>query len=169
MNLLNFSLNKGAVLGLLLIIFTFILHFLDAIQNQMLASMAWLIVIGGIVWAHSEYKKQNEGFMSYSQGLGIGVLVSLIGGLIVSVFSALLMHFIDPTILKNILNQTRRKLEQDPRMTDEIIEQTMSITETMMQPHWLIIISLISYLIVGLILSLIIAAFTKKTPETPFA
>ena len=76
------------------------------------------------------------------------------------------MNFIEPEFLTNTLAGTEQKmLEQNPNMSDEQIEQALSITKKMMSPMIMIAMALIWTLFVGFIISLISGLILKKSDE----
>ncbi|MCU0444345.1 MAG: DUF4199 domain-containing protein [Microscillaceae bacterium] len=162
------GLRAGLVYGLVMVIYSLIINFAGLTMNPNMGYLVWLIIIGAIVWAHIEFKKNNGGFMEYSQGLGLGVVMVVIGGIISGIFSIIYMTFIDANLLKNMLTLAREQLEKQPSINDEQIEQIMKFYEWFFQPHWLFLMSLVSSAIFGLIVSAIISIFTQKTNPDPF-
>src|SRR5690554_1567266 len=112
----------GVILALALIIYSMLLQVTGMVTNQALGIVAYVIYIIGIVWAHKTYKESGDGYMSYGQGLGLGMIVSGVAGLISSLFSYFYLKFIDDSMLSEILNQSRIALEEQG-MDDEHIEQ----------------------------------------------
>jgi hypothetical protein len=162
------GIRSGLVYGLTMIIYSLILNFTGLAMNPTMGYISWLIIIGAIVWAHIEYKKANGGFMEYSEGLGLGIITILIGGLISGLFSIIYMTFIDPNFIKNMLTLAREQLEKQPNLNDEQIDAMMKFYEWMFQPHWLFLMGLLGGAIIGLIISAIVSIFTKKTNPDPF-
>jgi uncharacterized membrane protein YeaQ/YmgE (transglycosylase-associated protein family) len=130
-------------------------------QNRALTSLAFVILIVGIVLGMKDYRAQNNTFMSYGQGLGIGSLISAIVGLIGSMFSMFYLEFIDNTIIKQSMDKAREDMETRG-MDDAQIDQAMSMTEKFMTPGIMFAMGVLSYVIIGFIISLIIAAIMRK-------
>jgi hypothetical protein len=162
------GIRSGVVYGLIMIIYSLILNFTGLAMNQTMGYLSWVIIIGAVIWAHIEYKKANGGFMEYSEGLGLGIITILIGGLISGVFSVIYMTLIDNNFIKNMLTQIREQLDKQPNLNDEQIDAVMKFYEWMFQPHWLFLIGLLSSAIVGLIISAIVSIFTQKSNPDPF-
>jgi hypothetical protein len=73
------AIRYGLIVGMITVIYSLILYITDLqITNQFLSYVSFLILIVGIYLAHQNFKKENGGYMTYGQGLGIGSLVSLI-------------------------------------------------------------------------------------------
>ncbi|QNP51020.1 DUF4199 domain-containing protein [Hymenobacter qilianensis] len=81
------GLRYGLLTGIVSIIYSFILLAANLEQNTALSLLGIVILIGGIFLAHKNYKENNGGFMSYGQGLGIGVILSLVSGLLGAFFA----------------------------------------------------------------------------------
>ena len=159
-------LRYGLLAGLLSVLFTFALYATGQETNQWLPWLGIVIAIGAIYLAHNAYKGQNKGFMSYGQGLGIGMLVTLVSAVLSSVFSYVYRTFIDPDMTARILDKSREKMEAAGNMSDEQIEQAMKMAAKFTAGPIALVFGLVFALLLGLILSLIIAAITKNAkPE----
>ncbi|GAA4364539.1 hypothetical protein GCM10023185_34130 [Hymenobacter saemangeumensis] len=155
----------GLLTGLASIIFSFILLATDNSQS----SLRWLglvITIGGMVLAHNEFKKHNQGFMNYGQGLGIGTVMSAVGGVLNTVFSYVYMTFIEPGYMARIMEQTRAKMEENAGLSEEQIDQAMAMTEKFSGGGWLLVFGILGSVLFGFIIALLVSAITKNSrPE----
>jgi hypothetical protein len=158
------GLKNGLILGLVFIIYGMILQFLnlDVKTMQYLGYLNFVILIVFVVLAQKAFKEGGDGFMSVGQGLGIGMLVTIIGSVISSIFSFIYLKFIDDSIIQKTLDYTMEEMERQG-LDDAVIEQSMSFTEKIMTPEILPIISVIQMAFIGFILVLIVSLFTKKT------
>ncbi|HEV7348256.1 DUF4199 domain-containing protein [Telluribacter sp.] len=156
------ALKYGAITAVAVIVFSTLLNVTGLNQNQGLASLAFLILIGGIIWALKDFRQQNGGFLSYGEGLGTGTLVSAIVGLLASTFAMFYMEFIDNTIMQQSLDKARDDMERRG-MDDAQIDQAMAISQKFMSPGIMFITGILTYVIFGFIISLIVAAVMRKT------
>lgn len=160
------GIRYGVLTGLVIIIYSFILFATGQEMNQALGLVSLVLPIGGIVLAHKAFKQANAGFMSYGQGLGIGVLLSLVSGLLTSVFSYVYRTFIDPDLAGRMMDQMRTKLESAGSMSDAQIDQTLAMSTKFSTGPIGFAVGILSALLVGLLFSLVIAAITKNSkPE----
>ncbi len=160
------GLRYGLLTGLVSIIFTFILFAIGQEGNGGLASVAFAILIVGIVLAHKAFKATNEGYMSYGQGLGIGVLVGGVNGVLTTVFNYVYRTFIDPDMVARAMDQMRAKLEEAGSMSEAQIEQIVSASTKYSGGAFGLAIGIVSGFLLGLLFSLVIAAITKNAkPE----
>ena len=155
----------GLLAGLVSIIFSFILF---VTQNDQ-SPIRWLglaILIGAMVMAHNAYKKANNGFMSYSQGLGIGVIMSGVSGVLGTIFNFLYMKFIDPEYMSRLMETTRTKMEEKGGMSDEQIDQTVVMMQKFSSGGWMVLFGVVGSMLFGLLIALVVSAITKNSkPE----
>lgn len=160
------GIRYGALTGLVIIIYSFILFATGQEMNQALGWVSLVLPIGGIIFAHKAFKQANAGFMSYGQGLGIGVLLSLVNGVLTSVFSYVYRTFIDPDLAGRMMEQMRAKLEEAGSMSDAQIDQALAMSTKFSTGPIGFAVGVLTVLLFGLIYSLVIAAITKNSkPE----
>lgn len=155
------SLKWGLYIGLVMIVWGLVMQIAGLVGNQLLGSVSYLFLIAGIVLAHKEFKTNGDGFMAYSQGLGIGTLLSVVSGAISVVFSYIYVKFIDDSMLTIVRDLQVEKMEEQG-LSDAQIEQAMEIAGKFMVPEVMFPLALLSMVFVGFILSLIVSAFTKN-------
>jgi hypothetical protein len=159
------AVRYGVLTGLVSIIFSFLLLATGQEGNVPLSMLGFVIWIGGVVLAHKFFKAHNGGFMSYGQGLGIGTLISAISGAMGAIFRYVYMEFIDPSAMQRTVDAARAKLESQG-MDDAQIDQAVAMTQKFSSGPMGMVIAIISAVVIGFILSLIVAAITKNTrPE----
>lgn len=156
------GLRFGLLTGLLSIIFSFILYVTQADQSP----VRWLglaILVGGMVMAHNAYKQGNSGFMDYSEGLGIGALMSVISGMLSTAFSFVYMKFVDPEYMARVMDTTRAKMEEKGGMTDEQIDQAMRMMQKFSAGGWMVLFGVLGSLLFGFLIALVVSAITKNS------
>jgi hypothetical protein len=155
------GMNIGLITGLVMIVYSLILYIAGLPTNQTLGYFSFIILLGGIVWSHQQYKRNGDGYLSYGEGLGLGTVVSGFAGILSSIFSFIYMTYIDSGIREEIKNQQIIALEQQG-LSDEQIEQAMGWMEKMMTPGAMLFTGIFSLIFFGFLFSLIISIFTKK-------
>ena len=156
------GLRYGLILGLLSIVFSLILQMTGMATNNWLGSIGYIFFIVVIVLAHKAFKEGGDGFMSIGQGIGIGTLLSLIGGTLSSIFTFLYLKFVDDSMLQTIREKQIEGMEAQG-MDDAQIDQAMEIAAKFSGPVAILIIGIIGSVFIGFIISLIVALFTKKS------
>ena len=159
------GLRYGLLTGLVSIIFSFILFVTHADQSP----VRWLalgILVGAMVMAHNAFKQGNGGFMNYSQGLGIGVIMGGISGVLSTAFNFLYMTFIDPEYMGRIMETTRAKMEEKGGMSDEQIDQAIKMVQKFSSGGWMVLFGVVGSVLFGFLIALVISAITKNSkPE----
>lgn len=161
-SLRQIGIRYGLIVALIMVVYSLILQFAGLAMNRPLGFLSYVILIAGIVVAHNTFKRDGDGYMTLGQGIGIGMWITLVAGVISSVFSYLYLRFIDDSVIQKAMDEAVTQMEERG-MPDDQIDQAMKITEKFMQPGAMMIIALITMLILGFIVSLIVSAITKKT------
>ena len=157
------AMKWGVYAGVALIIFDLVLYVLgmkSASGSNPIQYLGFIVFIAFVVMAIKSYAEAN-GYMSYGQGLGTGVLTSVITGLIIAIYSFIFVSFIAPDFMDGAMDVARDQWEAQG-MSDEAIEQAESLAGMFMGPAAIVIMSLLTYTIFGLIISLVASAVLKR-------
>jgi uncharacterized membrane protein (DUF106 family) len=160
----KFALNYGLILGAVSVIFAFMLYTLDmhyqggaAVIGVSLLLSIVVIVIGMI-----QFKKANNGYMSFGQALKIGVGIGLVGAIIGVIFNQLLINFIDPETMTKAMEYQREQMMATGLTTSQVDAQ-MEMAKKFSTPTMQIAFGLVGSLFFSFILSLIPALILKKS------
>lgn len=161
------ALRYGVIVGLVFIVMGMIFQLLDLDMEtlQIVGNINYVFLAIGIVFAHKAFKDGGDGFLSLGQGLGIGTLISLIGGAMSGIFSYIYLKFIDDSMLTKIRDLQIEKMEEQG-MDDAAIEKAMGFAEKLMSAEMIPVWTIVGMLFFGFIISLIISLFTKKSNPT---
>ena len=163
------ALNYGIIWGLL----TIVLSVISYVTDTYLERPWWLtvagvaIMVGVIVYGLKAYKFENEGFLSVSESLKVGLAISLIAAIIGTIYNYIFMTVIEPEFVTQSLDLAREQMvSQNPDMTQEQMDMAMGISEKMMTPMIMSAMGIIFTLFLGFITSLIAGLVMKvKRPE----
>lgn len=155
------ALKWGVIIGIINILYSTAIMVSGQIGNQAMGYAVYLIIGVGIYLALNDFKKENSGIMSFGQGLGLGTMMSTIVGLISSFYSFAYIKFIDSTITDQILKNAEREMEKKG-LPDDQIEQAMEYSKMFMSPGVMFVAGVIFTVIMGFIISLIMAGIMKK-------
>jgi Protein of unknown function (DUF4199) len=162
------ALKWGLISAICSIIYTTILYFTGMWKTSAFAWIGYIFLAGGIIMAMREFKSQNNDYMSYGEGLGIGSLLSAVSGVISAIYGYIYMNFIDNTMTQQIIEMQSTKMAEQG-MTEEQIDQAMQMAGKFMTPGMMFIFTVLGMLFFGFILSLIISAIMRKNkPEMDF-
>ena len=157
------GLKYGLILGLIFIVYGMILQFLnlDVQLMQNLGNVNYVIMVVFVVLAHKTFKQDGDGFMTLGQGIGLGMLLTLISSVISGIFSYIYLKFIDDSMIQKSLDFQIEQMEKRG-MGDDQIDVAMRMTEKFMTPEILPILSIVFLCLAGFVISLIVSLITKK-------
>ncbi|MDI9880864.1 DUF4199 domain-containing protein [Flectobacillus longus] len=155
------ALKWGIIIGIFSVVFSTLIMVLGLMGNQAVGFVAYIVIGIGVFMAMNAYKKENNGFMSYGQGLGIGVLMAAVSGLLSSAYSFVYMKFIDPSVMDQIFKKAEADMEKKG-LSAEQIDQAMEMSKVFMSPGAMFVWGVVGSILLGFVFSLIIAAFVKK-------
>lgn len=159
------ALRYGLITGFVSIIYALILYITKSNTNTTLSWLGMIIPIVGIWLALDAFKKENGGFMSYGQGLGIGTLLTTISGVLGGIFTYVYVSFIDTTVLTRMREMQVLEMEKKG-LSDTQIEDAMSMAESFSGPGMMLVMSILFGALMGFLISLIISAIKKNNrPE----
>jgi len=154
--------NYGLILGLAIMIYTLILHFLGAGQNQVAGWVNMIFMVVAIqVGTKSLRDNIQEGYISYGRAVGSGMLIILFASVIQAFFIYLFYTYVSPEGLQNIFTAMEESMMQQGSSDDEI-EMTVKLFKSVTTPASMAIATIFSSAFWGLVISLITSAFLKK-------
>jgi hypothetical protein len=156
----------GLLTGLVSVIISFGIYALEMDQNPVVRFVTLAVLVVGIILAMRNFKAQNGGFMSYGQGLGVGVTVSSVVGVLSAAFTYVYTTFVDPELMTRIMDKARVDMETKG-MSEVQIDQAMAFSAKFMTGPVMLLFTFLGSIIIGLLISLIAAAFVKN-PQPEF-
>ena len=173
----KFLMNYGAILGLLLVLVAVLqraMGIIDLENPTLVLTVNTFLIAAVLLFSIQKYRDLiNNGFISYSQSVKVGVSITVFSSIIFGFWKIVLINYIDTDYSTlAIQKQQQMILELDNTMPgfidniDQKLDDIENNLSSQYRPHTIMINEIISKAIGGLILSLIIAFFTtKKNPE----
>lgn len=165
------SLSKNAFIyglytSLAMILMSLMFFALDMHLKTWPGYFSYVILIAGIVLAILNYRDRlNRGFISYSHGFQTGAIISAVVAVALAAYIYIYHTVINPEGVQQLLDLTQEKLAERG-LSDDMIDQQIEMSAKFMKPGLMAIFSLIGQLIFGLIISLIVPLFLKKTDDS---
>jgi len=128
-----------------------------------------LVLAVMIFLAHKYFKDNGDGFMTIGQGTGIGFWMCLVSSSISSVFTYVYVKFIDAGFIQQMMDKTREGMEEKGTMSEEQVDQAMSITSKFMTPEMMLIFGMVFGILFGVLIALVVGLFTQRKNPEPFA
>lgn len=162
-------LQYGILLGIISVVFGLMIYFLDMhyTQEPSVGVVSILIFITVITIGQYNFKKENQGYLSLSEALKLGMGIALISGIISISYQLLLVNVIDPNTTDKMMEIARNKLIDDqPELSQEQVDQFVDMQRSFTTPGMTIAFGLIFSLFFGFIISLISGLILKRNrPE----
>jgi uncharacterized membrane protein len=160
----KYALTYGLILGALGVVFALMLYSLDMHYQggMMVLGVSLLIMLAVIVIGMMQFKKDNNGLMTFGEGLKVGVGIGLIGGIIGILFNQIMAGLIDPEMMDKAMEYQRGLLMETTKMTPDQIDAQMEMGKKFSTPSMQIVFGLIYSIVASLLLSLIPALILKK-------
>jgi len=158
------SLTSGLYLGIVLILVSVVLYVAGLTFETWVQYISYPILIAGAAYAQISYRKSLGGEMTYGQALGVGVMSIIFASVLSSIYAYILYTVIDPSLLEQIRLMTEQKIIEQG-VPDEQLDTAMNIAMKFQTPAAIAIMGIFGGALIGLIISLITAIFTKKNPS----
>lgn len=156
------NLTNGLILGLIGIVYSLLLYFLDMSTNKSLGRVFFIIQIVVLFFLVKSYRDNYmHGMITYGQALGAGVIICLYYAIIMAVFTYILYGLIDPSLINKLL-AISEEAGLKKGYSQEQIDMGMKFSKKIMTPPVMAIIGIIVNMFFGVIFSLIVGIFVRK-------
>lgn len=156
------ALKWGIISAIISVIFTVIIY------NFELWKIFWIALVFGIVvtvtilvLAAKEFKSLNNGFVSFSEGLGMSMLIIVVSGLISNSFNQLYVNVID-TSIKGKITDMQEEMYVKQGLSQEQIDMAMEQVGRFNNPSMQFLFGMLFSVFFGFLMALIISAIMKK-------
>ena len=161
-NVWKANLTNGLILGLIGIVYTLVIYFLDLTINKVQGYVFLLILIVALYFLVKSYRDNYmHGYMTYGQAVGAGVVIFLYYAIIIAIFTYILYAIIDPGLIDKQLAAAEEMMAKRG-MPQEAMDAGLKIQKKMMKPEIMAPMSIFGNMLYGVIMSLIVAIFAKK-------
>ncbi|WP_438973029.1 DUF4199 domain-containing protein [Polaribacter sp.] len=164
-------LNNGLYYGVVLILSSLIVYalgmHLDPTGGYINFAIMAVAIIGFPIIGMSTFQKANGGFLTWGQGVKIGVGIIIIGTLVSIVYQHLFTTFLEPEFYAQVEEVTRKGL-MDAGLTEDQIEAQVEMQSKFQGTIIGDAIGLLFMAFVGFVVSAIIAAVKKKSEEETY-
>lgn len=125
----KYALTYGGILGLVGIVFFFMLYSLEMHYERdwKVMAVSVLLLAGVIFLGISTFKKDNDTYLSLGQALKTGIGIALISVLISIAWQYIFMTFIEPEYMDKMMEIQKQALIEDGRLTMDQIDQQMEM------------------------------------------
>jgi hypothetical protein len=157
---------KGVILSIISIVFSVIVYVFNLYEMQSLTYLNYAIFLGGLIYGAILYSNENKNQVTFGNVFAHGFKTTAVIIVITVFYTVIAFKFLFPDMMELMLTISRKQMLKDPKLTDEMIEQAISMSRKYFLP-FVIGFSIIGTGFLGLIGSLIGAAVAKKK-SNPF-
>jgi MFS superfamily sulfate permease-like transporter len=156
------NLTNGLIMGLFGIVYSLVMYFLDLSFNKLQGWIFFLIQIVILYFMVKSYRDNYKyGMITFGQALGSGVIIFLYYAVIMAIFTYILYAIIDPDLMdKQLAFAEEQMLKRG--MPEASVEAGMKFNQKIMKPAIMAPFTIFNSMFVGVIMSLIVAAFVRK-------
>jgi Protein of unknown function (DUF4199) len=160
--------SKAILLTLILIVIDLIGGFAHLRFEGWFRWISTIVMAIAIIVFCIQFGKQQVEGVTYGKVFGYGFKIALLVSVFVVVYSLISINFIFPEYIDQVLLKTRTDLQAKGGMSDEQIDQAVSMTKKFMTPVPMSIFIFLATLFFGTIAALLGAAFAKKSEPNAF-
>lgn len=167
------ALKWGVYTALAELLTTSIRYALNQYINPLFSLLELIILVTGTILAMREFRNSNGGWMTYGEGIGLGLLMFTIIGIMNTAYQQIYQTYVDPTYVERALNQTRDMWERFGA-TDDLLDQFDEQAENAKggsgkgTAGLAFIGGVLGWILGGLVLSLLVSAFMRRIKTNPF-
>ncbi len=160
--------RRAFIYGLLIAvagaILTFIIGNLEYETQQLVGWIGLIFPVIGIVLAIRSAKREETGEFTFGDGFKVGAATTVVYALFSGIFAYLYYSMINPEALETAREAVRKQFVEQG-LTGRELEQSVAMSQGMMTPTGTTILGVVTAIIVGLIISLIAAAFMRRKAD----
>ena len=161
-NVWKANLTNGVILGLIGVVYTLVMYFLDFTFNKVQGYVFFLILIVALYYLIKSYRDSYMyGYITYGQAVGAGVVIFLYYSVIMAVFMYLLYAVIDTGLVAKQLAFAQDIMEKKG-IPEEAMDAAMKIQKKFIKPEIIAVTGILGNMLTGVIMSLLAAIFIKK-------
>jgi hypothetical protein len=164
------SLLYGVLFGVIMVL-EFVIMYVIGMKSLVNSSAGSIVNIANylilpilfIYLGCANYKKNvNNGFISFSECLKVGISITFVAAFIYAAFS-IIFNFIFPEFINEMIDISKEgMLAKNPEMTAKEMEMGVSMIKKFMNPFIVFPVTLVMYSFFGLLYSSLIGAILKN-------
>ncbi len=159
---------KGLILSAVSIVFSVIMYVFNLYEYGWLSWVNLILIMGGIIYGNILFANQSNNNVTFGNIFAHGFKITAVIIVITTVYTLLAFKVLFPDMIDIVLEIQRKKMLENPKLTDEMIEQAINLSKKFFVP-FAIGGTILGTGFTGAIASLLGAAFAKKNPIDPFS
>lgn len=166
--LVNYSIRCGLLGGLYSIVYYLIGYGAHWLSDPYWTLIYYVILVGLSIYFVIKFRnKIAEGCLNFKSAFNLSFIIFVISGTLFSIFSSVFQTYLSPETGQLLLKEAEQKLI-DQGMEPEQIASNLQLTQWMLKyPALSIGIGIAGSVLIGAVLSLIVAPLTRKEHQLP--
>lgn len=152
----SIGIKSGIITALGLVAYILVIQIIE-LMGPLGDKLVYAVLLLGIYSGHYFYKSANSGFMSYTEGVKVGLVVVFSAVLLLGLVSYMCVRLMDTMLREKLLSGVQQALQ-----TKGVDEDTIAFIMHYMTPERLVFASLLSILLTGCVFTLIIPIFSRN-------
>ncbi|NNE15282.1 MAG: DUF4199 domain-containing protein [Saprospiraceae bacterium] len=166
------ALKWGGIMGLALTIVSLLLYLSGIVEagtnkgSTLSTILSYIISIGSIFLGIQAYRKGNNDNLTIGDGVVLGMLIGIVGGVVIALYNALYLTVLDSSALEMIKEQAMASVgEMDPDQEEQAQSWINAFTSLPAICMMLVIMKFFLGLVIGLISGLILQNEGNEYPD----
>ena len=158
----------GLGTGILMVLFALITYLLDIDRNTYVNLLMYIFPVAGMWWGTVNIRENRlGGVMSYGKAFGTGFYIGFVAAIVLAVYMYYYVTVINPGVMDEAVAEAEKRIiESNPDISDELLDQLLETVKLFTNPILSALSQLVSFSIISVIISLIIAIFVKREDRT---
>ena len=153
----------GVIVGFVGILIGVIFYVMDLSVETWTQWVTGIIGLAILIYCVVNYRNEDlGGYASFGQIWKMTIVIGIIGTIISTIYTYILMGLIDPELIDKMKMVQEQKLLNNPRIPEAFMDTALERLDKSMSLNRIMIMGLIMGPVMYSILGLIIAAFVKK-------
>ncbi|MBE3093824.1 MAG: DUF4199 domain-containing protein [Actinobacteria bacterium] len=162
-NVWKANLTNGLILGLAGIVYSVVIYFLDLTFNKSLGYIFLLFTVFLLYYFIRSYRNNFlNGYITYGQSVGAGVIIFLYYSIISGIFMYILYTVIDTGLTNKMLAMVEETMVKSGKVPEGSLDTVMAFQKKILRPEILVPMTIISNMFFGTIISLLVSIFVRK-------
>jgi hypothetical protein len=156
----------GLIIAAAIIVLAIIMNFAGNSGDASGGALNYIIIIGGLAYFVNRYGKETNYTATFGNLFSYGFKATAVFTIIFIAF-LILFNLLFPEFKEKAMEMAQQRLEEQGKLNEDQIDQAVQMTK---KYFWIFAIggTMLMFIIIGAIGSLIGAAITKKRPNNPF-
>ena len=162
----NIMLNYGFVLGILSILTSVTSYALGMHidRDWRFGLLGFILMVIIVSMGIKKFKVENQNLLSFGQAVKVGIGVSIVSAVLVTIYNLIFMNFIEPDFMNQLLQVEKAKWIE-AEMSSEQMEGAEKMFNLFSGPAISSAAAIIASAFLGFVISAIAGAIMKRTEE----